>query len=102
MVPENKVDVLIDTFRKTLLEFFGETPQDSNSYGRIINTSKFDRLKHMLDRVDSTKIVIGGQMDRADLFIAPTIVSPVDANDEVLMSEEIFGRCLMIVVTQRY
>ncbi|CDS12655.1 hypothetical protein LRAMOSA04841 [Lichtheimia ramosa] len=100
LVLENKVDVLIDTFRKTLLEFFGKTPQDSNSYGRIINTSKFDRLKHMLDRVDSTKIVIGGQMDRADLFIAPTIVSPVDANDEVLMSEEIFGPILPVITVK--
>lgn len=93
------MDELIGAFRRTLIEFFGETPQEDDSYGRIINASKFDRLKHMLDTVDSTNIVIGGQMDRADLFIAPTIVSPVDANDRVLMSEEIFGRCITIVIT---
>lgn len=83
--------MLIDAFRKTVAEFFGEDPQASDSYGRIISASKFDRLKSMLNSVDSTKIVIGGQMDRADLYIAPTVVSPVDANDQVLMSEEIFG-----------
>lgn len=92
------MDALIDAFRKTLTEFFGEDPQASDSYGRIIDTRKFDRLKNMLDKVDSTKIVVGGQVDRADLYIAPTIVSPVGPNDQVLMSEEIFGKWITVVV----
>ncbi|KAJ8656990.1 hypothetical protein O0I10_007324 [Lichtheimia ornata] len=100
LIPENKVEMLIDAFRKTVAEFFGEDPQASDSYGRIISASKFDRLKSMLNSVDSTKIVIGGQMDRADLYIAPTVVSPVDANDQVLMSEEIFGPILPVITVK--
>ena len=42
------------------------------------------------------KIVIGGETDQSDLYIAPTVVTDVSP-DEPLMQEEIFGPILPII-----
>ena len=46
--------------------------------------------------MDSKSIVVGGENDRDDLFIAPTVVSPVQVTDDI-MQDEIFGPILPIV-----
>lgn len=91
------MDSLLEACRKTIIEYYGENPQKSGSYGRIVSTRQFDRLKGLLDGCDPSQIVIGGETDREDLYIAPTIVSPVDPNTHVLMEQEIFGPILPII-----
>ena len=51
----------------------------------------------MLDACDPSTIITGGESDRDDLFIAPTIVSPVDPYNHPLMQQEIFGPILPII-----
>ncbi|KAI9276916.1 Aldehyde/histidinol dehydrogenase, partial [Phascolomyces articulosus] len=97
IVSHDKLEALTKAFRKTVKEFFGNNPQESQSYGRIINHRQFDRLQKILDTVDQSKIIIGGQTDRENLFITPTIVGPVDADDPYIMEDEIFGPILPIV-----
>lgn len=46
--------------------------------------------------IDNGRVVIGGQRDPADKFIAPTILVDVKPSDPV-MKEEIFGPILPIV-----
>ena len=45
------------------------------------------------------KVVIGGQRDLEDLYIAPTVVTDVTAEDS-LMTEEIFGPILPILTVK--
>ncbi|OBZ87681.1 Aldehyde dehydrogenase, dimeric NADP-preferring [Choanephora cucurbitarum] len=97
LVTKSKLEPLLEAFRKTLVEFYSSTPQKSESYGRIVNTRQFDRLKTMLDACDPSTIITGGESDRDDLFIAPTIVSPVDPYNHPLMQQEIFGPILPII-----
>ncbi|KAI7885838.1 aldehyde dehydrogenase [Lichtheimia hyalospora FSU 10163] len=98
LLPEDKVDDFLKVARKVLDEFFGDNACESESYGRIINTRQFDRLKNLLDNItEGSKIVIGGQVNRDQLYIAPTLVCPVAPNDAVLMQEELFGPVLPIV-----
>ncbi|CAO3690777.1 unnamed protein product [Rhizopus microsporus] len=97
LVTEDLVEKFIQACRDVLDEFYGQNIQKSNSYGRIINHRQFDRLKGMLDKCDPKTIVIGGQTDREDLFIAPTLVCPVNPDDPNLMQQEIFGPILPIV-----
>lgn len=87
----------MEAFRKTIIEYYGTNPQKSGSYGRIVSTRQFDRLKGLIDGCDPTQIIIGGETDRDDLYIAPTIVSPVDPNTHILMQQEIFGPILPII-----
>ncbi|MHC4628481.1 MAG: aldehyde dehydrogenase family protein, partial [Planctomycetota bacterium] len=44
LVQENAKDRLVSCIRECILEFYGENPQDSEDYGRIINANHFDRL----------------------------------------------------------
>lgn len=49
----------------------------------------------MIDESKS-KVVVGGDYDSQDLFIAPTIMANVTGNDKI-MQDEIFGPILPIV-----
>ncbi|KAI9310622.1 Aldehyde/histidinol dehydrogenase [Dichotomocladium elegans] len=97
LITRDRVSAFIEQVTKVLRQFYSEDPQKSMSYGRIVNHRQFDRLKRLLDTIDPKSIVAGGQTDRDDLFIAPTIVTDVHINDANLMSDEIFGPILPIV-----
>ncbi|CAG8642879.1 11498_t:CDS:2 [Ambispora leptoticha] len=87
---------LIEAFPKVLAEMYGTEIQKNNSYARIINQRHFDRIQTLLNGTKG-RIVAGGDTDRNDLFIAPTIVADVP-KDDTLMESEIFGPILPIVV----
>ncbi|MGV9559580.1 aldehyde dehydrogenase family protein [Streptomyces sp. NPDC003522] len=72
---------------------YGADPQTSGEYGRIVNERHFDRLTGLLG---SGRVVVGGGSDRADKYIAPTVLADVDPASPV-MGEEIFGPILPIV-----
>jgi len=79
--------------KQTLLEFYGDDPQKSPDYGRIVSARHFDRLMGL---VGSGTIYHGGQHDRADRFIAPTVLVNV-LPDSPVMQEEIFGPILPVL-----
>lgn len=86
-------DEFVEVSRAVIEDFFGEDPKASNSYSRLINSKRFDAVKKLMASGD---VAIGGQTDRADLYIAPTILANVSVEDEV-MKEEIFGPVLPLV-----
>jgi acyl-CoA reductase-like NAD-dependent aldehyde dehydrogenase len=79
--------------KAAVLDFYGANPQQSPDFGRIVNAHHFDRLKELLE--DGT-VYHGGQHDRVDLFIAPTILTDVPPTAPVLQ-DEIFGPILPVV-----
>ncbi|XP_054161358.1 aldehyde dehydrogenase family 3 member B1-like isoform X2 [Oppia nitens] len=85
---------LINAAEKIIKEFYGEDPQKSPDFCRIVNTKHFERVAKLID--SSGKPVIGGQKDNTENYIAPTILVDVSPNDPI-MSEEIFGPVLPIV-----
>ncbi|HTI24136.1 MAG TPA: aldehyde dehydrogenase family protein [Kutzneria sp.] len=72
---------------------FGDDPAQSPVYGRIVNHRHFDRLTDLLA---SGRVVIGGQTDREQKYIAPTVLADVSP-DSAVMGEEIFGPILPII-----
>ncbi|MEU5095561.1 aldehyde dehydrogenase family protein [Streptomyces sp. NPDC020996] len=72
---------------------YGSDPRTCGEYGRIVNERHFDRLTGLLG---SGRVVVGGDSDRAQKFIAPTVLADVDP-DAPVMREEIFGPILPIV-----
>ena len=78
---------------KYVHRFYGDNPQKSPDYARIINRRHFDRLVAFLKE---GRIVIGGQSDPENLYIAPTLISNIAWEDPV-MQEEIFGPILPIL-----
>ena len=73
--------------------FYTEDPAASPDYPRIINERHFDRL---LKLMGEGTILCGGNVDRSDRFIAPTVIDGITWNDPV-MQEEIFGPILPIL-----
>ena len=79
--------------KEALREFYGDDPRKSPDYARIVNTQHFDRVMRLLE---SGTVCHGGEHDRADRFIAPTVLVNVPP-DSPAMQEEIFGPVLPVI-----
>ncbi|KAG0287995.1 Aldehyde dehydrogenase [Linnemannia gamsii] len=86
----------VPALKQAFLEMYGADPQTSKDYGRIVNARHFKRLCNVLMENKSGDVVIGGQADENDLFIAPTVIANVERDDK-LMEEEIFGPLLPLI-----
>ncbi|MEH2154713.1 aldehyde dehydrogenase [Nostoc sp.] len=84
---------LIDGLEKSLKEFYGDNPVNSPDYARIISQKHFERLVSFLK---DGKVVIGGENQPSERYIAPTLIDNVSLEDSV-MQEEIFGPILPII-----
>ena len=84
---------LIDGIRANLQEFYGDNPAHSQDYARIVSHKHCARLADLLD---SSKVIIGGETNLDDRYIAPTVMDQVTWNDPI-MQDEIFGPILPIL-----
>jgi aldehyde dehydrogenase (NAD+) len=78
---------LIDRIQHYITISFGQDPQKSPDYGRIINNEQFERLSAL---IKTGTVIVGGKIDQKDRYIAPTILDNVKPEDPI-MTEEIFG-----------
>jgi aldehyde dehydrogenase (NAD+) len=74
--------------------FFGDDPEKSPDFGRVVNDAHFARLVGLL-QATRAKVVLGGGTVAATRYIAPTVVSGASWEDP-LMQEEIFGPILPV------
>ena len=89
-------DRLIAALGKEFKALLGEEPQQSKHFVRIVNERAFDRLVGYFKDGD---IVVGGQTERSERFIAPTILDNVNPESAV-MQDEIFGPIFPVVTFQ--
>lgn len=87
-------DEFIKLVKDEIVKMYGLFPVENKSYGRIINRRHFDRIRGLMG---AGRIVYGGECDKYQLKIAPTIIDEL-TGDEPIMQEEIFGP-LMPVIT---
>lgn len=71
----------------------GPDPRSSPYFGRMVNDKAFDRVERLLHQ---GRVVYGGQTDRSQRYIAPTIIDEVQP-DFPIMQEEIFGPVLPVL-----
>ena len=83
----------LDIMKRELLNFYGDNPEESSDYTRIINEKNFDRITAFLS---CGNIITGGRTNRAKLYIEPSIIDNVTWNDPVML-EEIFGPVLPVL-----
>lgn len=93
LVHEDIHDDLIEAMKGVIDEFYEGDPKGSPNLARIINEQHHDRLTKLLD---SGNIVIGGEHDRENCYIAPTVMTDVSP-DSPVMQEEIFGPILPVI-----
>jgi len=84
---------LLPLIEKSIAEMFGEDPENSDSYGRIVNDRHFERISNF---IGDGHVAIGGKTNPGSRYIAPTVLTDV-ALDSPVMQEEIFGPVLPVV-----
>jgi aldehyde dehydrogenase (NAD+) len=84
---------LIDRMKSFTRRFYGDDPQRSPDYPRIVNEKHFLRLTEMMEKGNA---VLGGETDRQNLYIAPTILDDITWDDPI-MQDEIFGPILPVL-----
>lgn len=91
---------LIDVLKNEISLRFGDDPQQSPDFPRIINNKNTLRLKAL---IENENIVFGGQIDENDNYIGPTIIDEPTLKSD-LMNVEIFGPILPIIAynTEEY
>ncbi|OSY87413.1 aldehyde dehydrogenase [Tenacibaculum holothuriorum] len=87
LIHKSVKDQFVTYFKEEIFRAYGENPQASEDYPRIVNTRNFDRLAVMLE---NENCLIGGTIDREDRYIAPTLIDEPSLDSEV-MKGEIFG-----------
>lgn len=93
LVHESKKEELIEALKNTIASFFGDKPEESYNYSKIINEKQFDRV---LSYLSQGTIIVGGRSDKEKLFIEPTILTGISL-DAAVMKDEIFGPILPVI-----
>ena len=93
LLHESLQEKFIALLDQEITAMYGENPQRSEDYARIINKKNSLRLKRLLENVN---IVIGGKTDIEKNYISPTVVLNPE-HDSELMQYEIFGPILPVI-----
>lgn len=86
-------DEFLKELKEAIRELYGECPINNLNYTHIVSQKHFDRLNTFLNE---GKISIGGESDKANLVIEPTVLTDITWEDTI-MQEEIFGPILPIL-----
>lgn len=84
---------LLEKLKGSIQASYGDDIIHNPDFGHIVSTRHFDRLKSFLD---TGSIVTGGDSDRDNLVIEPTILDSISWEDPI-MQDEIFGPILPII-----
>ena len=96
IIHESKKETFYDAMKTEITSAFGKIPKDSSDFARIINERNFERLSKMLV---NQSITIGGETDKSDYYIAPTLIDEPNL-DSAVMRDEIFGPILPVLTYQ--
>lgn len=101
LVHESIKEPFMQAFRESVQKMYGtdaQTIEQSDNYCRIVNNRHFKRVQSLIDDAvqKGATVTLGGQMNDAQNFIAPTVVEGV-TDDMAIMQEEIFGPVLPVV-----
>ena len=94
-VAEEVADTFITELKREFIRQIGKKPEDEPEYPKLINVSVYDKCERICKEY-SDRIVFGGAGNREAVRFAPTIIYPVDKNEDIVM-HELFCPLLPIV-----
>jgi aldehyde dehydrogenase (NAD+) len=104
LVEDRVHDAVVDRLRATIHRFYGasaDAQQASDDYARLIHEGHYEAVLDLLTGAVETgaTVAVGGQHDAATNFVAPTVITdvPLDAD---IMQDEIFGPLLPVIPYQ--
>ncbi|OZJ03220.1 hypothetical protein BZG36_04526 [Bifiguratus adelaidae] len=95
LMPSAKIPEFTAALQKSIQRMYGTDASKSPDYCRIIHERHWERINALLTTTKG-EVVFGGNANKDDLYVSPTIVVKPDVSDEI-MKEEIFGPILPIV-----
>lgn len=96
LVHKDVEEELLKCMKEKLHDFYGDEPEKSLDYGRIVNKNHHKRIMKLLP--GSGDIFVGGQAKEDDRYIAPTILRNVPLDAPIMKKEaEIFGPILPVI-----
>jgi aldehyde dehydrogenase (NAD+) len=79
--------------KQEIINAYGENPELSPDFTRIINTKNWERL---INLIAPEKVIFGGQSNKENCYLAPTLIDEPGLDSEI-MKEEIFGPLFPII-----
>jgi aldehyde dehydrogenase (NAD+) len=83
----------IEFLKEEITKAYGENPEISSDFARIINSKNWSRLVKM---IETQKVVFGGKHNSETNYLAPTLIEENNL-DSLIMQDEIFGPLLPIL-----
>lgn len=93
LVQSNVKAHLLERIGHYIRAFYGVQPRESPDYPRIVRVEAVDRIAGLMR---SGTIIHGGEINREERYIAPTVIDGIQPDDPV-MQEEIFGPVLPVM-----
>ncbi len=93
LVSQKIKPAVIELLKTEITNAYGENPEASPDFPRIINEKNWKRLIAMLD---NETVLFGGTKNATDNYIAPTLIDE-PRMDSLVMKDEIFGPILPIL-----
>jgi aldehyde dehydrogenase (NAD+) len=98
LVDKRVKDQFLNLITKEINSFYGEDPETSKDFARIIS---FENVRRISSLMKKGQIVTGGTIDAENCYFAPTVIKEVHPDDPV-MKEEIFGPLLPVIEFERF
>ncbi len=100
-VPAAKEEAFVAKVRERLESFYGNTEEARKAtpdFCRMVDDGQFRRVNGLLERsvASGVRVAVGGTVDAASRYIAPTVLADVTPAAPV-MEEEIFGPLLPVL-----
>ena len=92
LVHQDIYNDLVTTLKAEIVRMYGENPQESTDYARLVHQGHVAKMKELLKGQD---IIFGGVVDEKDRYVSPTLIA-LEHLDNSLMEDEIFGPLLPI------
>jgi aldehyde dehydrogenase (NAD+) len=93
LIDKKVKDQFLELISKEIKMFYGDNPETSNDFARVISSESADRISRM---INVSRIVTGGIIHSEVKYIAPTVIKDVKPDDPI-MKEEVFGPVLPVI-----
>jgi aldehyde dehydrogenase (NAD+) len=93
LIDKKVKDQFLELISKEIRLFYGDNPEESDDFARIISSGNVTRLSEFMKK---GQIITGGKTDPETGYVAPTIIKDVKPDDPI-MREEIFGPILPVI-----
>ena len=98
LVPAHREADFVAAVEEAMVEMYPGEASANKDYQRIVATHHAERISKLVDDAIArgAKCVMGGEVDAQGCYVAPTVLTDIDPNAEIL-EEEIFGPVLPII-----